>query len=218
MFSHPRSSALVCRLPLREQTMVALAGSTGLRRSEMFALKWADICIRTMQIMVTKGVYRSRIGGTKTRASRRPLPLHPALLEVLGTWRAASHYRSAEDYLFPSLRLHGKQPLQPDMILKKIVRPALKEAGIHGKIIGWHSFRHSLATNLHSMGVDAKVASDLLRHSSIRVTLDIYTRAVSAEKRTASCRQFELLMGSVPSPVPSGSTPLLLNAVNSSPA
>ncbi len=47
------------------------------------------------------------------------------------------------------------------------------------KIIDWHSFRHSLATNLRSMGVDVKVAQKLLRHANSRITKDFYTQAVS---------------------------------------
>ncbi len=187
--------ALVCRLPLREQAMVTLAGSTGLRRSEMFALRWADICTRTMQVYVTKGIVRNHIGKTKTPASRRPVPLHPAVLEVLAEWRSVSRYGSEDDFLFPSVRLNGTQPLFPDMVLNKIIRPALLEAGIHGKTIGWHSFRHSLATNLRSLGVDVKTAQELLRHANSRTTLDLYTRAISADKRSASGRQFDMLMG-----------------------
>jgi len=67
-------------------------------------------------------------------------------------------------------------------------------------------FRHSLATNLRSMGVDIKVAQELLRHANSRITLDLYTRAVSSDKREASGKQFDMLMGTnncVPSPVPS---------------
>ena len=52
------------------------------------------------------------------------------------------------------------------MVLNKIIRPALREAGIVFKTIGWHSFRHTLATNLRSRGVDVKVAQELLRHAN----------------------------------------------------
>ena len=205
--------ALLRHLPLREQAMVTLAGSTGLRRSEMFALRWSDICLRTMQVYVTKGIVRNHIGNAKTPASRKPVPLHRTVSSVLAQWRSESLYPADSDYLFPSIRKNGTQPLFPDMVLNKIIRPALTEAGMAGKVIGWHSFRHSLATNLRSMGVDVKVAQELLRHANSRITLDLYTRAVSADKREASGKQFDMLMGgshavpslpnSVPSSVPS---------------
>ena len=70
--------------------------------------------------------------------------------------------------------------------MEKNIRPALAKVGVSGKRIGWRSFRHSLATNLRSLGVDIKVAQELMRHSSSRTTLDIYTRAVDANKREAS--------------------------------
>ena len=114
---------------------------------------------------------------------------------MLEEWRSRSPYQSYGHFLFPFLRLNGAQPLFPDMVLNKIIRPALVKAGVHGKVIGWHSFRHSLATNLRSMGVDVKTAQELLRHAKGRITLDLYTRAVSSDKRHASGRQFELLMG-----------------------
>jgi integrase len=91
-----------------------------------------------------------------------------------------------DDFIFPSVRLEGKQPLSPDTLLKKIIRPALIRAGIKGKAIGWHSFRHSLATNLRAAGVDLKTAQELLRHANSRITLDVYTRAISANKREAN--------------------------------
>ena len=204
---------LVSHLPLRERAMVMLAGSTGLRRSEMFALRWTDICLHSMQVYVTKGIVRNHLGNAKTAASRKPVPLHTSVLAALTQWRSESPYRGDGDYLFPSIRLNGTQPLFPDMVLNKIIRPALSRAGVFGKVIGWHSFRHSLATNLRAMGVDVKTAQELLRHANSRITLDLYTRAVSADKRNASGRQFDLLMGgsgcagaqtiSVPSSVPS---------------
>lgn len=68
--------------------------------------------------------------------------------------------------MFPSLRKIGAQSVRPDMVLKKYIRPALVRAGVTGKITGWHSFRHSLATNLRSLGVDVKIAQELLRHAN----------------------------------------------------
>jgi len=176
---------LLNHLPLRERAMVMLAGSTGLRRSEMFALRWSDINFHAMEVYVTKAIVRNHMGSCKTPASRKPVPLLASVLETLMLWRKDSPYRADSDFLFPSIRRNGTQPLFPDMVLNKIIRPALVKAGIKDKVIGWHSFRHSLATNLRSMGVDVKVAQELLRHANSRITLDLYTRAVSSEKRAA---------------------------------
>jgi integrase len=61
-------------------------------------------------------------------------------------------------------------------------------------VIGWHSFRHSLATNLRGLGVDIKTPQELLRHANSRITMDIYTQAVLSDKRLASGRMMDLLL------------------------
>ena len=186
--------SLLPELPLRERAIVMLAGSTGLRRSELFALRWSDVNFLTREVAVTRSCVRNRFGDVKTEASGKPVPLHQSVCDVLVEWRRDSEYSADDDFLFPSLRMNGKQPLMPDMVLKKIIRPALRRAGIVGKVIGFHTFRHSLGTNLRSLGVDVKVAQELLRHANSRTTLDLYTQAVTAEKRRASEKQIELLL------------------------
>jgi integrase len=186
--------ALVPELSLREQVLVMLAGSTGLRRSELFALRWSDVDFQSMEVAVTRSCVRGRFGKVKTDASGKPVPLHVSVCDLLMEWRGVTAYSGDRDFLFPSERLNGTKPLTPDMVLRKIIRPALARAGVHGKVIGWHSFRHSLATNLRSMGVDIKIAQELLRHANSRVTMDLYTQAVSVDKRSASGRQVEFLM------------------------
>ena len=57
-------------------------------------------------------------------------------------------------------------------------------AGI-GKI-GWHTFRHSYSTMLRAAGTDIKVQQELLRYSTIQSTMNIYTQAVSEQKRAAN--------------------------------
>ena len=104
---------------------------------------------------------------TSDEASRKPVPLHPSVVKCLKVWREDSPYRSDDDFIFPSIRRKGKQPLSPDTLLKKIIRPAVVRAGIEGKAIGWHhSFRHSLATNLRAAGVDLKTAQEFLRNAN----------------------------------------------------
>jgi integrase len=181
----------VQNLSVRDRAMVLLIGSTGLRRSEMIALTWSDLNLRTMEVNVLRSCVRNRIGKTKTESSCRPVPLHPIVLNALLEWRAKSPYSTDLDFLFSSVGFKGNKPLSPDSIQEKSVRPALARIGVVGRHIGWHSFRHSLVTNLRSLGVDIKVAQELMRHSSCRTTLDIYTRAVNQQKREASLKVVE---------------------------
>jgi integrase len=209
-------SALIGELPLREKTMVMVAGSTGLRRSELIALTWRDIDPMLIQVNVLRSCVRNHFGDTKTEASRRPVPLHSSVVECLDEWRKESRYNGDDDFLFPSTRKEGKQPITPDMVLKKVIRPALVRAKIAGKVIGWHCFRHSLATNLRAAGADLKTAQELLRHANSRITLDVYTRAISATKRDANNKVMEMVIEagkakiSAPSPAPSQREPLML--------
>jgi integrase len=187
-------ASLLPKLPHRERVMVLLAGATGLRRSELVALTWRDIDFETLQIFINKSCVRGQMGETKTKASARPVPLVPEVAKALKGWREVTPYRGSGDFLFPSIRRNGRIPVWPDMILQKVIRPAANEAGITGKVIGWHTFRHSLGTNLRSLGVDIKTAQELLRHANSRTTLDIYTQAVPAAKRKASAKVVKMLL------------------------
>ncbi len=199
--------ALLGELSVRDRAMVLLAGSTGLRRSEMIALTWKDVNAVNLEVTVLRSCVRNRFGDGKNTASRRPVPLHPLVLESLMEWKRESLYKAETDFVFASIRLKGKKPMGPDNLLKRYIRPALQRAGIVGKVIGWHNFRHSLATNLRAMGVDVKVAQELLRHANVRTTLDIYTRAVSQQKRDANAKVVEMMLPGAPKKLQHPSAP-----------
>ncbi len=78
---------LLLEVSQRERVMVLLAGTTGLRRGELIGLRWRDIDFGTMQANVTRSVWRNVEGDTKTEASRKPVPLHPVVIEDLKNWR-----------------------------------------------------------------------------------------------------------------------------------
>jgi integrase len=125
--------ALMLELPIRESAMVMLAATTGLRRSELFALRWSDVNFLTLEIAVTRSCVQGRFGSVKTEASGKPVPLHQFVSDALIEWRKESLYSNDSDFLFPSLRLNGSAPLMPDMVLKKIIRPGLDRAGVQGR-------------------------------------------------------------------------------------
>jgi integrase len=185
--------ALVLALSQRERVIVLLAGSTGLRRGELIGLRWGDIDLELRQANVTRSVWRNVEGETKTEASRKPVPLHPVLVEELKQWRRVTLYRSDEDFVFPSIAKNGTQPISPDMILKRHIRPALEQIGVT-KRIGFHSFRHGLATMLRQQGVDIKTAQELMRHANSRITLEIYQQSVGEEKREAQMKVMGMLL------------------------
>jgi len=56
------------------------------------------------------------------------------------------------------------------------------------KRLGWHTFRHTYSTLLKGNGEDVKVVQELLRHASGKITLDIYTQAMTSAKRKAQSR------------------------------
>ncbi len=193
--------ALVSELPIREQAMVLLAGSTGLRRSEMIALRWQDVNFDSLEVQIKRSCVRGQIGDTKTTASAKPVPLDPAVVETLKDWKKVTLYPNRESFVFPSVRAKGEIPVWPDIVLRNVIRPAARRAGITGKVVGWHTFRHSLGTNLRSLGVDVKTSQELLRHANSRITLDLYTQAVSTDKRMAVGKVVQMLLPSgVPKP------------------
>jgi integrase len=65
--------------------------------------------------------------------------------------------------------------------------------------ISWPTFRHTYSSLLHANGEDPKVVQELLRHASIKVTMDTYTQAVTSAKRKAQSRVVEMI---VPRPRP----------------
>ncbi len=66
----------------------------------------------------------------------------------------------------------------------------LKPAAVKAQIgaIGCHTFRHTYSTLLHALGTTPAVQKELLRHADIQTTLNIYTQAVTAEKRKAASK------------------------------
>jgi integrase len=179
--------ALLSKLESPFSTMVFVAAVTGLRVSELLALKWSDINFAAGEITLTRGVVRQHIGDMKTEASRKPIAMDAGLAEMLLNWRLRSAFNQSADWIFASPEMNGAQPYWPESLLRRHLRPAAKQAGIT-KTIGWHTFRHSFATLLKANGEDVKVVQECLRHATSRVTLDVYTQAVTPAKRAAQSK------------------------------
>jgi integrase len=188
---------LLDNLELRERTLVLLAASTGLRQSELFALKWGDIDFSQGTMNVTRSIAYGIVGRCKTEASQKPVPVHPILAEALTQWRDRCHYRDVNDWVFANEHYRGRHPYWGQAILRTIVRPVAERIGIK-KWIGWHTFRHTYSTLLRSVGAEFKVMQELMRHSSLRSTIDIYTQAVTPAKRAAQAAVLSLVFPAEP--------------------
>jgi integrase len=187
--------ALTDGLALRERTLVLIAASTGLRQSELFGLRWGDIDFAQGCMNVTRSIVYGVVGPCKTESSQKPVPFHPLLADALSRWREQCAYTKPDDWVFASKRYRGRKPYWGQAILRKYVRPVAQKVGIQ-KRIGWHTFRHTYSTLLRSVGTEFKVMQELLRHSSLRSTLDIYTQAISPAKHAAQAAVLALVFSS----------------------
>jgi integrase len=183
---------LLDRLALRERTLVLLAASTGLRQSEMFGLKWSDIDFNLRTMSVTRSIVCGVAGPCKTESSQKPVPSHPLVADTLAQWKEARRYRKPGDWIFASARHRGRTPYWGPAILRKYIQPAAREVGIE-KRIGRHTFRHTYSTLLRSVGTEFKVMQELLRHSSLRSTLDVYTQTITPAKHAAQAAVMSLV-------------------------
>jgi integrase len=168
----PRAGKKVIRTVLSAQEIIAIAEQleepystlvlflavTGLRVGEAVAVKWSDLDGDVLH--VRRRIYEGQVDTTKRGKSERSLPIHPGLLNRMTALGKG-------EWVF---RSRAGTPVNPGNALKRYVRPALKELGI--EIGGWHDFRHTLATRLKEWPL--KVVSEILGHSDVRTTLNVY--------------------------------------------
>jgi integrase len=146
---------------------------------------------------VTRSIAYGIVGRCKTEASQKPVPVHPILAAALIHWRDRCRYREPEDWVFANEHHRGRHPYWGQVILRRLIRPVVERIGIK-KRIGWHTFRHTYSTLLRSVGTEFKVMQELLRHSSLRSTIDIYTQAVTPAKRAAQAAVLSLIFPTEP--------------------
>lgn len=163
--------------------MVVVAAASGLRRSEVRGLKWKDCDLKNLLFKLRQGVVRKHQTKLKTEASRRSMPMATELAAALSEWRKQTPYNQDEDWVFASPFTNGKRPYWPDSALKDHIRPAAERAKIT-KLVGWHTFRHSLASLLGDKKEDRRIVKEILRHASLKM-LEPYEHGDLEAKRSA---------------------------------
>jgi len=167
--------AIINQLGLMLRTLVLVTAATALRISEILALQWGDIDGENQCIYVRRAYVYGKFGKPKSKASKRPVPLHPVLAAHLLNWRRETPY-SKKELVFPSFKLKGRKPRRANMLLSDHLRPAAVKVGVVAppRAFGFHTFRRTLASVLVANNYDPKLVQERLRHSNIKTTLDIY--------------------------------------------
>ncbi|MFF1562952.1 tyrosine-type recombinase/integrase [Streptomyces sp. NPDC058293] len=183
--------------PLYAAFMLAIA--LGFRRGEIVGLRWQDVDLEKRVIRVRK--QRQRVGGEaydddpKGRRRKQALPL-PAICVAPLRWQrlrqAAVRERAGagwveSDYVFTT---RTGRPIEPRNVYRSFTRVAAS-AGL--RVIRLHDARHGTATLLTAAGVAPRVVMEILGHSQIAVTMNVYTHVVQDTQREAVSHMDRLL-------------------------
>ncbi|MBN9614859.1 MAG: hypothetical protein BGO25_06890 [Acidobacteriales bacterium 59-55] len=110
---------LLSKLSVRERTLALLDAGTGLRVSELLALRWRDVDFNNLELQMTRSIWHQIVGDCKTEASAKPVPLDSYMADDLPRWQRQSAYATNDDYIFASETMKGKQPYWPDNLMKR---------------------------------------------------------------------------------------------------
>jgi integrase len=160
----------------------------GLRRGELLALRWADVDLDA-------GVLRVRAG--KTESSQRVVSLDPGTVAVLREHRRrqleerVATFGAYDDHDLVFAREDGT-PIPPHEVTFGFQRLAHQ----HGlPKMRFHDTRHTAASIALESGIDIKVVSDQLGHSTTRLTLDLYQHVVRRLHDEAAARVAAVIDG-----------------------
>jgi integrase len=173
--------ALVEALPEPYNLMVLVSGCLGLRVSETLALKWRDFKFDDCTLSIGQVFTHGQIQEVpKTDASGNEIPIHPKLCEALQAW----HTKQKHDHAWVFASAKTGSPYSDATILNNYIKPAALKIGIKG--VGWHTFRHSYKSWMAAAKISPAHMKDLMRHSDIETTMNVYGRTLSSEMRAAN--------------------------------
>ena len=184
----------------RHEVLFLVALYTGLREGEILALTWNDIDFIKNTITVSKTVSivvditkesRSKgyisIGTPKTVKGNRVVPLPDFLVKRLKQYKLFKKEESLKIGIqfkeSNNLFTTRNGTMLSAVNLQRMFKEILLKAGIENR--KFHDLRHTYATRLFELGESAKTVQELLGHSSISMTLDIYTHVLKETKETA---------------------------------
>ena len=172
-----------------------LALFTGMRRSELLALRWQDIDLLLCQAYITRSIHQLNDGrlvfqNPKTAKGRRMVSLPPSAVSVLREHKDKQKTtnlilgKPSDDSDLVFCQLDGK-PLIPDTVSHAWVKLAKRIGCEHVRL---HDARHSHASLLLKQGVHPKIVQERLGHASIQITLDTYSHVAPGLQEAAAAR------------------------------
>jgi integrase len=185
----------------RSEALLTLAVTTGMRQGELLALRWRDVDLDVAQLSVAATVQRSQQHGLvvaepKTARSRRMVALTEGAVQALQRHRAAvveerlrTETWTELDLVFPN-RVGRHQEAGR---LMAEYRRTLERAGLPR--IRFHDLRHTAASLMLARGVHPKIASEMLGHATIAITLDLYSHVTPTMQREAAATLDRLIWG-----------------------
>jgi integrase len=171
----------------RFEALYVLAIHTGLRQGELLGLCWEDVDLDTRTLSVKRtlsGAEGSRpvFGTPKTAKSRRTVGLTGTAVETIERHRVAQEEeRSRLGPLWHNtglvFRSTTSTPVNRHNLMNRSFKPLLEKAGLP-QSTRFHDLRHTAASLLFSQGTHPKLVQEALGHSTIAVTLDVYSHMI----------------------------------------
>jgi integrase len=184
----------------RYYALFAVAIASGMRQAELFGLTWRDVDLDTATVHVRQQLVRVTREGfsfsePKTVKGRRAIALPEFAVAALRQHRRrqveervkASEW-STLDLVFPN---EVGKPEERQNLVRRHFHPILTRAGLPQ--IRFHDLRHTAATLLLSLGSHPKVVQERLGHSTIAVTMDVYSHILPTMQRDAAAKLDGLL-------------------------
>jgi integrase len=183
---------LIGEIPEPYATMVYVAIFTGLRVSELAALRWNDLGENT--ITIDERYCRGDWGAPKSESSNATIAVNRSVIKRVHRMKHLTVEVQAgpsvrkyplvksdgpEDLVFQSVR-DGK-PMRDNNILRRFIKPAARAIALPW--VNWRSLRTSHAVWLKMAGADVKDAQGQMRHSRASTTLDVYLQFVPESQR-----------------------------------